>query len=103
MVASGSTKRARRSLQRKLVWTGYGDKIWRWDCALARCARRYRRRARSRFDTIPELVTHFYLLTHRDMHRTPRVRAFFEFVDTEIKAFRAVLSGNPNGARNSFS
>jgi len=45
------------------------------------------------FDSIPDLVTHFYLLTHRDLQRSPRVRAFFEFVEKEIKAFRAALSG----------
>jgi DNA-binding transcriptional LysR family regulator len=45
-------------------------------------------------DKIPELVTHFYLLVHKDMQRTPRVRAFFDFFDSEIKAFRAVLIGS---------
>jgi len=44
-------------------------------------------------DDIPELATKYYLLTHRDLHRTPRVRAFFDFVDAEIKAFRLMLSG----------
>jgi DNA-binding transcriptional LysR family regulator len=44
-------------------------------------------------DDIPELATKYYLLTHRDLHRTPRVRAFFDFVAAEIKAFRAMLSG----------
>jgi DNA-binding transcriptional LysR family regulator len=44
-------------------------------------------------DNLPELVTHFYLLTHRDLQRTPRVRAFLDFVDSEIRAFRTVLSG----------
>jgi hypothetical protein len=28
---------------------------------------------------------------HRDMRRTPRVRAFFDFAITEIKAFRTLL------------
>jgi DNA-binding transcriptional LysR family regulator len=46
-------------------------------------------------ETIPNLVTHFHLLTHRDMRRTPRVRAFFDFVVSEIKDFRAALSGQP--------
>ena len=44
-------------------------------------------------DNIPELVTNYYLLTHRDLQRTPPVRAFFDFVAIEIKAFRAMLSG----------
>jgi DNA-binding transcriptional LysR family regulator len=46
-------------------------------------------------DNIPELVTHFYLLTHRDMRCTPRVRTFFDFVNSEIRRFRTVLSGQP--------
>jgi len=44
-------------------------------------------------DDIPELLTPVYLLTHRDLQRTPSVRAFFDFVGTEIKAFRAMSSG----------
>jgi DNA-binding transcriptional LysR family regulator len=46
-------------------------------------------------DDIPELLTAHYLLAHRDLQHTPRVRAFFDFVAAEIKAFRAMLSGNP--------
>jgi DNA-binding transcriptional LysR family regulator len=42
-------------------------------------------------DAGPELMTHFWLLMHRDMQRTPRVRAFFDFAIAEIKAFRALL------------
>jgi DNA-binding transcriptional LysR family regulator len=42
---------------------------------------------------VPELVTRFYLLMHPDMRRVPRVRAFFDFVVSEIKAFRTVLAG----------
>jgi DNA-binding transcriptional LysR family regulator len=49
-------------------------------------------------DHIPDLVTPWYLLMHADMQHTPRVRAFFDFVVTEIKAFRALLSGKtPRG------
>jgi DNA-binding transcriptional LysR family regulator len=33
-----------------------------------------------------------YLLMHRDMQHTPRVRAFADFVASEIKSFRALLS-----------
>jgi DNA-binding transcriptional LysR family regulator len=43
------------------------------------------------FDIGPELVTPFYLLMHRDLQRTPRVRAFFDFVVAQIKGFRSVL------------
>jgi DNA-binding transcriptional LysR family regulator len=39
------------------------------------------------------IVTPFYLLLHRDLQRTPRVQPFADFVTTEIKAFRALLSG----------
>jgi DNA-binding transcriptional LysR family regulator len=39
------------------------------------------------------LVMPYYLLMHRDMQHTPRVRAFAEFVSSEIKSFRALLSG----------
>jgi len=42
-------------------------------------------------DAAPELVSHFWLLTHRDMRRTPRVRAFFDYVVEELKAFRVLL------------
>jgi hypothetical protein len=38
-------------------------------------------------------VTHFYLLMHADLQRVPRVRAFFDFVVSEIRAFRVVLAG----------
>ena len=40
-----------------------------------------------------DLLTPFHLLMHRDMQRTPRVRTFADFVATEIKAFRALVSG----------
>jgi DNA-binding transcriptional LysR family regulator len=38
------------------------------------------------------LVVPYYLLMHRDMQYTPRVRAFADFVSSEIKSFRALLS-----------
>jgi DNA-binding transcriptional LysR family regulator len=38
------------------------------------------------------LVMPFYLLMHRDMQQTPRVRAFVDFVASEITSFRALLS-----------
>jgi DNA-binding transcriptional LysR family regulator len=43
---------------------------------------------------ITELLTHFHLVMHRDMQRTPRIRALFDFVITEIKGFREVLGGS---------
>lgn len=39
------------------------------------------------------LVIPFYLLMHRDMQQTPRVRAFADFAASEIKSFRALVSG----------
>jgi DNA-binding transcriptional LysR family regulator len=39
------------------------------------------------------LVLPYYLLMHRDMQKTPRVRAFADFVASEIKSFRALVSG----------
>ena len=39
------------------------------------------------------LVMPYYLLMHHDMQQTPRVRAFADFVASEIKSFRALLSG----------
>ena len=39
-----------------------------------------------------DLVTPYYLLMHRDMQHTPRVRAFANFVSSEIKSFRALIS-----------
>jgi DNA-binding transcriptional LysR family regulator len=43
--------------------------------------------------SVPVLTLHFYLVFHRDMQRTPRVRAFCDFVTEEIKAFRTLLVG----------
>ena len=40
------------------------------------------------------LVLPYYLLMHRDMQKTPRVRAFADFVASEIKSFRALVSGH---------
>jgi DNA-binding transcriptional LysR family regulator len=39
------------------------------------------------------LVLPFYLLLHRDMQHTPRVRAFADFLASEMKSFRAILNG----------
>ena len=39
----------------------------------------------------------YYLLMHRDMQQNPRVRAFADFVESEIKSFRALIrNGNLN-------
>lgn len=41
---------------------------------------------------IPELSSPFYLLMHQDMKETPRVRAFVEFVVSELPAVRILLA-----------
>jgi DNA-binding transcriptional LysR family regulator len=51
------------------------------------------------FDKVPELRLPFYLLIHRDMRRTPRVRAFCDFVASEIRAFRELLVGQTDRHR----
>ncbi len=45
------------------------------------------------FDIGPELVTPYFLLTHCDVQRIPRVLAFMDFVNSEIETFRILLSG----------
>jgi DNA-binding transcriptional LysR family regulator len=47
------------------------------------------------------LVLPCYLLMHRDMQHTPRVRAFADFVASEIKSFRALLSRGPTTSSTS--
>jgi DNA-binding transcriptional LysR family regulator len=42
---------------------------------------------------IADLVTPYYLLMHKAMRRRPGVRAFANFLASEIKAFRASISG----------
>ena len=46
------------------------------------------------FGSVPELRLPFYLLIHRDMRRTPRVRAFCDFVAGQKTAFRLLLGGD---------
>lgn len=40
----------------------------------------------------PEMATPFYLLTHRDLRRTPRIRAFFDFIIDHLDEVRPLLS-----------
>ena len=49
------------------------------------------------FDIGPELVTPFYLLMHRDLQRTPRVRAFFDFVICRNKGLPLDSEGDRSG------
>ena len=41
---------------------------------------------------LPGLYSPIYLLTHPDLRSTPRIAAFFDFVDDEIDRIRAVLT-----------
>ncbi|MEJ2123189.1 MAG: LysR family transcriptional regulator [Alphaproteobacteria bacterium] len=40
---------------------------------------------------IPALSTSWYLLMHRDLRRTPRVRAFFDFIIERLDVIRPIL------------
>jgi DNA-binding transcriptional LysR family regulator len=42
---------------------------------------------------IPELTRAWRLLTHPDLRTTPRVSAFFEFINDEIAALKPILTG----------
>jgi DNA-binding transcriptional LysR family regulator len=42
---------------------------------------------------VPDLATPFYLVMHRDMRRTPRVRAFFDYFIAELPVIRPLLTG----------
>jgi DNA-binding transcriptional LysR family regulator len=42
---------------------------------------------------IPELTRSWRLLTHPDLRHTPRVSAFFDFINDEIASLRPILSG----------
>jgi DNA-binding transcriptional LysR family regulator len=42
---------------------------------------------------LKEPLTACYLLAHPDLHKTPRVRAFFDFMIEEIEQFRPMLTG----------
>jgi DNA-binding transcriptional LysR family regulator len=46
------------------------------------------------------LVTPYYLLMHRDMRHAPRIRAFADFVASEIKGFRALFVHPPSDAES---
>ena len=43
-----------------------------------------------------EMATPFYLLTHRDLRQTPRVRAFFDFIIERLDEVRPLLAPNPS-------
>jgi DNA-binding transcriptional LysR family regulator len=45
------------------------------------------------FGPVPDLSTNFYLLIHRDMRGTPRVRTFFDFVIENLSVLRSLFVG----------
>jgi DNA-binding transcriptional LysR family regulator len=46
---------------------------------------------------VPGLFSPIYLLTHRDLRRTPRISAFFDYIIAEIETVRPLLAGDPLG------
>lgn len=50
------------------------------------------------FGPVREVVTPFYLLMHRDLRRTPHVRALFDFIVSEIKTIGRMLAGDGRAA-----
>lgn len=44
-------------------------------------------------DPLPELTRIWRLLTTRELRRTPRVAAFFDFIVEEIDTLRPILTG----------
>jgi len=45
------------------------------------------------FGPLKDIVSGCYLIAHPDLHKTPRVRAFFDFMIEEIEQFRPMLLG----------
>lgn len=45
------------------------------------------------FGPLKDIVSGCYLIAHPDLHKTPRVRAFFDFMIEEIEQFRPMLVG----------
>lgn len=50
-------------------------------------------------DPLPALTGGFCILTHPDLHKTPRVRAFFDFMVSEIKRHKPLLLGQTAPSR----
>jgi DNA-binding transcriptional LysR family regulator len=45
------------------------------------------------FGPLKGIASGIYLVAHPDLHKTPRVRAFFDFMIQEIEQFRPLLAG----------
>lgn len=58
-------------------------------------------------DPQPELTSGFWILTHRDLHKMPKIRTFFDFMVREIVKYRPLLLGRKRaikrGAKSSGS
>jgi DNA-binding transcriptional LysR family regulator len=50
-------------------------------------------------DPQPALTGGFWILTHPDLHKTPKVRAFFDFMAEEIVKYRPLLLGQTRPCR----
>jgi DNA-binding transcriptional LysR family regulator len=44
-------------------------------------------------DPLPELTSGFWILTHPDLRKQPKIRAFFDFMAREIVQYRPLLTG----------
>jgi DNA-binding transcriptional LysR family regulator len=50
-------------------------------------------------DPLPALTRGLWILTHPDLHKTPKVRAFFDFMIVEIERYGALLLGRSRPSR----
>lgn len=53
-------------------------------------------------DPHPELTIVFWILTHADLHKRPKVRAFFDFMAEEIVHYRPLLLGETRPSRGAL-
>jgi DNA-binding transcriptional LysR family regulator len=51
-------------------------------------------------DPQPELTAGFWILTHPDLHKRPKIRAFFNFMAEEIVKYRPLLMGQTRPGRS---
>jgi DNA-binding transcriptional LysR family regulator len=51
-------------------------------------------------DPQPGLTSGFWILTHPDLHKRPKIRAFFDFMSEEIVKYRSLLLGQTRPFRS---
>jgi DNA-binding transcriptional LysR family regulator len=51
-------------------------------------------------DPQPELTAGFWILTHPDLHKQPKIRAFFDFMVDEIVKYRPLMLGQTRPLRS---